>query len=90
MTCYISLKKFLKVVFNDNIFENINWNINNEKTKNPETIPSNLVCQWEVFDNDNILYIAEKSWKMPFNDNVFENVASNYYHPKPQAWYISN
>ena len=29
-----------------------------EKTKNPETIPSNMVCQWKVFNNDNILYIV--------------------------------
>ena len=26
-------------------------------------IPSNMVCQWKVFNNDNILYIVEKVLK---------------------------
>ena len=29
-----------------------------EKPKNTETIPSNMVCQWKVFKNDDILYIV--------------------------------
>ena len=29
-----------------------------EKTEKPETIPSNMVCQGKVFENDNILHIV--------------------------------
>ena len=34
--------------------------IPSKKHKNPETIPSNMVCQWKVFNIDGILYIVEK------------------------------
>ena len=29
-----------------------------KKPKNPETIPSNMVCQGKVFNNDKIMYIV--------------------------------
>ena len=31
-----------------------------EKPKNPETIPSNMLCQWKVFNNDEFLFIVGK------------------------------
>ena len=34
-----------------------------EKPKNPETIPSNMVCQRKVFNNHDVLYIVEKILK---------------------------
>ena len=37
--------------------------IPSKKPKNLETIPSNLVCQWKVFNNDDKLYIVEKVLK---------------------------
>ena len=32
-----------------------------KKPKNPKTIPSIMVCQSKVFDNDGILYIVDYS-----------------------------
>ena len=32
-----------------------------KKPKNPKTIPSNMVCQWKDFNNDNLWYIV---WKV--------------------------
>ena len=34
-----------------------------EKPRNPDTIPSNMVCQGKVFNNDNIFFIVEKVLK---------------------------
>ena len=35
-------------------------------------------------------YISlERSRKVLFNGNVFENVDWNYYHLKPQTWYVN-
>ena len=51
------------MLFNDDIFKNINSNLTIEKTQNPKTIPSNMECQWKLSTNDNILYIVEKVLK---------------------------
>ena len=31
-----------------------------EKPKNPETIPSNMVCQWKILNDSGLLYIIRK------------------------------
>ena len=31
----------------------------------------------------------KRSWKILFNDYIFENINSNYYHQKPETWHIT-
>ena len=57
----LTYKSSWKMLFDDDIFENIKWNLTIEKkNKNPETIPWNLVCKWKIFNIDAKLYIVEK------------------------------
>ena len=60
MTYFISLKRSWKVLFESNVFGNVNWNYYHQK---PETLPSNLVCQWKFLGNSGVLYIIRKVLK---------------------------
>ena len=50
-------KRYWMKIFSGTMTETITI----EKPKNPETVPSNMVCPWKVFNNVNILYIV---WKV--------------------------
>ena len=61
-----------------------------KKPKNPETLPWNLVCQWNFLIMMTYYISLKRSWKGLFKGNVFGNVDWNYYHPKPETWYMLN
>ena len=60
MIYYITLERSWKMLFNDNMFKNFNWNNTIHKPQEPETIPSNLVCQWKTLNNSGVLYIIRQ------------------------------
>ena len=51
------------MLFNEDIFENINLNLTIEKPKNPKNNPETWYVNEKIFDNYNILYIVEKVLK---------------------------
>ena len=53
-----------------------------KKPENEETILSNLVCQWKVFNNDDILYIVEKVLKNAIQQKNFQKHQLKLYHWK--------
>ena len=53
-----------------------------KKLKNPETTPSNMVCQIKVFVNDDILEIDEKVLKNAIQRKKFQKHKLNPYHEK--------
>ena len=61
MTFYTSLKKSLENCYSTITFSKASIEtLSLKKTKNPETIPQNMVCHWKVFSNSGLLCIIRK------------------------------
>ena len=55
-----SLKRSWKLLFNGNIFGNVDWNYYHLK---PETNLKHGIRQWKIFNNDDVIYIVAEVLK---------------------------